>query len=70
VVRIVGMVGLTLDETPVWISISDPVEFFQNPVQPGSGSEVQNPVESRIRNRIMFNTGIKREKNLAGDFYA
>jgi len=31
----------------VWISISDPVEFFQNPVRSGSGSELQNPVGSR-----------------------
>jgi len=29
----------------VWISTSDPIEFFQNPVQPGSGSEVQNPLD-------------------------
>jgi len=40
----------------VWISISDPVVFFQNPV--GSGSEVQNPVGSRSGNLIMFNTGV------------
>ena len=40
----------------VWISISDPVEFFQNPGQPGSGSEVQNLVGSRSGNRIIFNT--------------
>ena len=31
--------------------------FFQNPVQSGSGSELQNPVGSRSRNWIMFNTG-------------
>jgi len=31
----------------VWISISDPIEFFQNPVQLGSDSEVQNAVGSR-----------------------
>ena len=30
-----------------WIFISDPVEFFRNPVQSGSGSELQNPVGSR-----------------------
>jgi len=40
----------------VWISISYPVEFFQNPVQSGSGSEVQKPVGSRSGDRIMFNT--------------
>jgi len=33
-----------------WISISDPVEFFHNPVQSGSDSEVQNPVGSRSGN--------------------
>jgi len=42
----------------VWISISNPVEFFQNPVQFGSGSEVQNPVGSQSGNLIMFNTGV------------
>jgi len=40
----------------VWISTSDPVEFFRNPVQSGSGSELQNPVGSRSWNRIIFNT--------------
>ena len=41
----------------VWISISDAVECFWNPVRPGSGSELQNPVGSQSGNRIMFNTG-------------
>ena len=41
----------------VWISISDPVEFVKNPVQPASSSGVQNPVGSRSGSRIMFNTG-------------
>ena len=36
----------------------DPVEFFQNPVRTGSGSELQNPVESRSENRIMFTTAV------------
>jgi len=40
----------------VWISISDRVEFFLNPVRSGFGSELQNPVVSRSGNRIMFNT--------------
>ena len=41
----------------VWISISDPVEFFfQNPISSRSGSEWQNPVGSRSGNRMMFNT--------------
>jgi len=40
----------------VWISISDPIEFFRNPVRSGSASELQNPVGSRFGNRIMFNT--------------
>jgi len=44
----------------VWISISDPVEFFLNPVRSGSGSELQNPVASRSGNRIMFNTAAKQ----------
>jgi len=30
--------------------------YFRNPVQPGSGSELQNPVGSRSGNWIMFNT--------------
>jgi len=34
------------------------LSFFQNPVQSGSGSEVQNPVGSRSGDRIMFNTGV------------
>jgi len=42
----------------VWISISDPFDFFRNPVRTGSGSELQNPIGSRSGNRIMFNTGI------------
>jgi len=42
----------------VWISISNPDELFQNPVQSGSGSELQNPVGSRSGNRIMFNTAV------------
>jgi len=50
----------------VWISISDPLEFFQNPVQPGSGSGVQNPVGLRSRNRIMFNTGVHVIRNIKG----
>ena len=40
-----------------WISISDPVEFFQNPVQSGSCSVLQNPVGSWSGNRIKFNSG-------------
>jgi len=35
----------------------DPAEFFQNPVQSGSGSELQNPGVSRSGNRIKFNIG-------------
>ena len=42
----------------VWISTFDPVEFFQNPVQSGSGSEVQNPIGSLSWNQTMFNTGV------------
>jgi len=45
----------------VWITISDPVKFFKNPVQCRSGSELQNPVGSRSGNRIMFNTGTESE---------
>ena len=37
--------------------ISDPVEFFENLVQPESGSELQNPIGLRSGNWIMFNTG-------------
>jgi len=40
----------------VWISISDPVNFFRNPLRSGSGSELQNPVGSWSGNWIMFNT--------------
>jgi len=40
----------------IWISTSDPFDFFRNPVPPGSGSELPNPVGSRSGNRIMFNT--------------
>jgi len=40
----------------VWISISDPVEFFGNSVRSGSGSELQNLVGSQSGNRTMFNT--------------
>jgi len=36
--------------------ISDPVELLLNPVQTGSSFELQNPIGSRSRNRIMFNT--------------
>ena len=43
----------------VWISISDLVKFFQNPVQSRSDSEMQTPVGSRSGNRIMFNTRIQ-----------
>jgi len=39
----------------VWISRSGPAGFFQNPVQSGSGSEVQNPGETRSGYRMMFN---------------
>jgi len=41
----------------VWISIGYLIQlsFFQNPVQPGSCSELQNPVGSRSGNRIIFN---------------
>ena len=39
-----------------WISISDPVQFFRNPVRSGCGSELQNPVGTRSGDRIMFNT--------------
>jgi len=42
----------------VWVSISNPVEFFQNPVRSGSGSELENPVGLRSGNRIMINTGV------------
>jgi len=41
----------------VWISVSEPVEFFRNPVRSGSGLEFQNPVGSRSGNWIMFNAG-------------
>ena len=40
----------------VWISISDPVEFFRNPLRSGSSSGLRNPVVSRSRSRIMVNT--------------
>ena len=42
----------------VWISISDPFDFFRNPIRSGSGYELQNPVGSRSENQIMFNTGV------------
>jgi len=41
-----------------WISTSDPVEFFQNPVQSGSSSELQNLGGSQSGSWIMFNTDI------------
>jgi len=41
----------------IWISISDPVEFFQNPVRSGTGPEFQNPVGMRSGKRIVFNAG-------------
>jgi len=47
-----------------WISISAPVEFFQNPVQTGSGSELQIPVGSRSGILIMFNTGTHAQSSL------
>jgi len=42
----------------VWLSISDPVKFFRNLVRSGSGSELQNMIESLCGNRIMFNTAV------------
>jgi len=43
---------LTAVINAIWISKSEPVEFFRNPVR--SGSELQNPVGSR--SGIMFKT--------------
>jgi len=48
---------LTAVFNTVWLSISDPEEFFRNPVRSDSGSELQNPIGSRSGNRITFNTG-------------
>jgi len=44
----------------VWISISDEVLFFRNPVRTGSDSELQNLVGSRSGHRIIFNTAVLR----------
>ena len=52
--------------TAVRIPISDAVEFFQNPIWSGSGSEVKNPVGSWSGNRIMFNTARQASKQLEG----
>jgi len=51
----------------VWISISDPVEFFSKSSPIGSGSELQSPVGSLSGNRIMFNTVLHQAKPVLPD---
>jgi len=47
---------LTAVINALWMSTSDLVEFFRNPVRSESSSELRNPVGLRSWNRIMFNT--------------